>query len=146
MRITYYYPDPADYEGDWDRDASLQKLDDLVRASINSELPKIHPEITTLMRRPRIRMCSIQVFDYYPSDIAAIVEAHLSSIVEGIESESVRWLVPKKPGLKPCPFCGGDARAFADGAFHGVACRRCGAKTQLAFSHKAVMRLWNARA
>ena len=49
--------------------------------------------------------------------------------------------------LKPCPFCGGEARGY-EGKIdaHGVVCNKCGAKIYGYASKGAATRAWNRRA
>lgn len=48
--------------------------------------------------------------------------------------------------LKPCPFCGGDAR-MAYGALHKwIVCERCGASSVLRSLGGEAIESWNARA
>jgi Lar family restriction alleviation protein len=53
----------------------------------------------------------------------------------------------KNNGLKPCPFCGGEARRY-DGRveYFGVCCSKCGAKVYGYASKSAASRAWNKRA
>lgn len=48
--------------------------------------------------------------------------------------------------LKPCPFCGGEARKY-EGKIddHGVVCKKCGAKIYGYTSAGAATRAWNRR-
>lgn len=49
--------------------------------------------------------------------------------------------------LKPCPFCGGDAKVVGCGnGMRAFECLRCGASTACTFKTDGSMRLWNARA
>ena len=49
--------------------------------------------------------------------------------------------------LKPCPFCGGEARRYAGHIdFHGVVCKKCGAKVYGYGNQASATRAWNRRA
>ena len=49
--------------------------------------------------------------------------------------------------LKPCPFCGGDARQYeGQTRYHGVACRKCTCNIYGYASRGAAKRAWNRRA
>ena len=49
--------------------------------------------------------------------------------------------------LKPCPFCGGEARRyFGNTDCHGVVCKKCGAKVFGYASQASATRVWNRRA
>lgn len=49
--------------------------------------------------------------------------------------------------LKPCPFCGGEARRFESKTFgHGISCKKCGIKTDYWASKGAATKAWNRRA
>ena len=52
-----------------------------------------------------------------------------------------------KTELKPCPFCGGEARRYYGGYdSHGVACKKCTAKIYGYASKASATRAWNRRA
>ena len=49
--------------------------------------------------------------------------------------------------LKPCPFCGGEARLyFGNIDCHGVCCRKCSAKVYGYATQASAVRAWNRRA
>lgn len=49
--------------------------------------------------------------------------------------------------LKPCPFCGGEAKIIgAIGAVFCARCTECGAETQSELSEQQAAELWNRRA
>lgn len=49
--------------------------------------------------------------------------------------------------LKPCPFCGGEAKIIgAIGAVFWARCTECGAETQSELSEQQAAELWNGRA
>lgn len=49
--------------------------------------------------------------------------------------------------LKPCPFCGGEARrCISSFGIHGVMCRRCGAKVAGYGNQPSATKAWNRRA
>ena len=53
----------------------------------------------------------------------------------------------KQIELKPCPFCGGEARRyFGNWDMHGVVCGKCGAKIYGYAIKAAATRAWNRRA
>ena len=48
--------------------------------------------------------------------------------------------------LKPCPFCGGEAKRYESSFFgHRIACTKCGAKTEYWASKGAATKAWNRR-
>ena len=48
--------------------------------------------------------------------------------------------------LKPCPFCGGEAKHIESHVFgHGVACKKCGMKTDYWATVASATRAWNRR-
>ena len=48
--------------------------------------------------------------------------------------------------LKPCPFCGGEARRYEGINFgFGVVCKKCGAKVDGYASKSSASRVWNRR-
>lgn len=56
-----------------------------------------------------------------------------------------------KAELKPCPFCGGEAKTSTSFSDHGtvsaIVCHKCGAAIRRPFDNKsAVTKLWNTRA
>ena len=52
----------------------------------------------------------------------------------------------KETELKPCPFCGGEARLY-DGPTdaYGAVCKKCGVKLYGKNSYGAAKRAWNRR-
>ena len=48
--------------------------------------------------------------------------------------------------LKPCPFCGGEARRYCGNTdANSIVCKRCGAKVYGYASKSAATRAWNRR-
>ena len=48
--------------------------------------------------------------------------------------------------LKPCPFCGGEARRYCGKTdFHGIVCKKCSAKIYGYGSQGAATKAWNRR-
>lgn len=48
--------------------------------------------------------------------------------------------------LKPCPFCGGEARHYEGKTFcHGVCCKKCNAKIYGYATEASAKRAWNRR-
>jgi Lar family restriction alleviation protein len=49
--------------------------------------------------------------------------------------------------LLPCPFCGGEARRYTGNLdFHGVVCKKCGAKIYGRATKASATIAWNRRA
>ena len=62
-------------------------------------------------------------------------------------TEEGRKLVEKDTGLKPCPFCGGEAEEWKDSwmAFTmRVGCRRCGISFEQRYNDNHI-KMWNRR-
>lgn len=65
-----------------------------------------------------------------------------------------KWLELEHEELKPCPFCGGEARVDDDlchsdmsKTFYSVICKKCGARTTNNFTLKEdAIEQWNRRA
>lgn len=52
----------------------------------------------------------------------------------------------KETELKPCPFCGGEARRYeGQSRYHGVSCRKCTCNIYGYASRSAATRAWNRR-
>lgn len=51
-----------------------------------------------------------------------------------------------KTELKPCPFCGGEAKHNVAHLWHSIECTRCGASTTWRSTKRGARRLWDRRA
>ena len=53
----------------------------------------------------------------------------------------------KETELKPCPFCGGEARRYnGNHDMHGVVCKKCNAKVYGYANQASATKAWNRRA
>lgn len=52
----------------------------------------------------------------------------------------------KEIELKPCPFCGGEARKYKGALdLYGIVCKKCGAKIYGRANKASATRAWNRR-
>ncbi len=148
MFITYYYPSQEDYEGDWDWNASLEKLETLVRAAVERSLPASGAVFAAKFGVGGCRIQRFYVESYsFSYDVGLIIAGHLSSLAEAIENQSDKWLVP---ALKPCPFCGSEGTLEVTGSdcswWVVCACPGCAATGPERNTPELAVEEWNQRA